>query len=157
VHSTLDPMCNRSRDVRTHFVCFVWSEKSILMQIMSLRNALLRCKRFPSCSKYSETIFGYFAGINATRYEQDLCLDLCYQDKHIAQYGCASLLIRALNSTRYCMTDAQTEYQTDFGSASNPRTYVGRNARASRLTLRSTSPSCSRRATLTRIRTTTFV
>jgi hypothetical protein len=113
-------------------------------------------------SECSETIFGFFAGINATRYEQDLCLDLCYQDKLIGQCGCASLLIRTLNSTRYCQTDTEEFFKRAFdsvSSASHPDLLCEDVCRlqceCQSLTLRSASPSSPRRATSTRIRTRT--
>jgi amiloride-sensitive sodium channel subunit alpha len=74
-------------------------------------------------SDYSATIFAYFASINSTSYYQDLCINLCYQDKLISSCSCASITIPTFNNTRYCETTDEMKCSNDFDSnffSSNP-------------------------------------
>jgi hypothetical protein len=41
-------------------------------------------------SDYSKTIFSYLAGLEATEYDRELCIDLCDLDKLIKNCSCAS-------------------------------------------------------------------
>ncbi len=61
--------------------------------------------------------------LNVTNYEQELCINLCYQDQLINNCSCASLIISTLNDTRYCEYDDEITCQTAFDSIffeSNP-------------------------------------
>ncbi len=69
---------------------------------------------FESFSAYSETIFDFFNGLNATEYDQDLCINLCYQDKLIKKCNCASLIINKLNGARYCENETEIACEEDF-------------------------------------------
>jgi hypothetical protein len=74
-------------------------------------------------SAYSQTLFGYFAKINAINYDQQLCIDFCYQDKLILSCNCSSLIVQALNNTRYCESDDEVLCEQGFDSvfsSSNP-------------------------------------
>ncbi len=67
-------------------------------------------------SDYSTKAFGYFALFNITKYDQDLCVNICYQDKLIKNCSCAGLDIHAFDNVKYCKTDAEVQCGDDFFS-----------------------------------------
>jgi hypothetical protein len=74
-------------------------------------------------SGYSTTIFNYFTQFTVEKYDQELCINFCYQDKLIRQCGCASLIISTLNDTRYCENSTEISCETAFDTlyaSSNP-------------------------------------
>jgi hypothetical protein len=96
------------------------SRKYISKELPPYSNCLSDLEPF---SNYSRKIFGYFNVLNARRYDQELCINLCYQDKLITSCNCSSLIIEALNGTRYCETDTEIACENIFDgsfTSSNP-------------------------------------
>ncbi len=101
-------------------------------------------------SDYSKTIFDYFyqaksayfftdfvkvilnilffltafdPGMKEIKYDQELCIRYCYQDKLLKNCSCASLVTTYMNVSRYCVTDIETHCENAFNSvyvSSNP-------------------------------------
>jgi hypothetical protein len=65
-------------------------------------------------SDYSARLFGYFNDLNATQYDQELCIKLCFQDKLIERCSCASLVVKTMNGTQYCETDTEIQCEKEF-------------------------------------------
>ncbi len=65
-------------------------------------------------SDYSKTLFGYFADLNVTTYDQDLCVSLCYQDKLIDNCSCSSLKIQTIRDENYCLYDSEVTCKHNF-------------------------------------------
>ncbi len=96
------------------------SRTFITKQPAPYSNCLSDMKPF---SSYSTTLFNYFTQFNVTKYEQELCINFCYQDKLIKQCGCASLIISTLNDTRYCENATEISCEQKFytlHASSNP-------------------------------------
>jgi hypothetical protein len=77
-------------------------------------------------SDYSTTIFSYFDQFNVSKYDQELCINFCYQDKLIRNCSCSSLIVQTFNNTRYCQTDEEMLCENAFISMftkSNPDTF----------------------------------
>jgi hypothetical protein len=56
-------------------------------------------------SSYSKRIFAYFAEFNQTTYDQQTCIDFCYQDLLIQSCNCSSMLTNAIQGVQYCDID----------------------------------------------------
>ncbi len=65
-------------------------------------------------SNYSQRLFDYFAHFNVTQYDQDLCIDLCYQDNLIKRCNCCSLLTSRLLNAGYCVSDTELACENNF-------------------------------------------
>jgi hypothetical protein len=65
-------------------------------------------------SDYSKTLFGYFADLNATEYDQDICKSLCYQDKLIDNCNCCSTLTPSIRNSRYCESNTELTCESNF-------------------------------------------
>jgi hypothetical protein len=65
-------------------------------------------------SSYSEKIFNYFQKFNVTKYDQEVCINFCYQDKLIENCHCASLITETLNDTKYCANKSERECEKNL-------------------------------------------
>jgi hypothetical protein len=72
-------------------------------------------------SDYSRILFGYFADLNVTIYNQYLCLNLCYQDKLIDKCGCSSSITEPIRNAKYCESkdelDCEREFDFEFSAS----------------------------------------
>ena len=65
-------------------------------------------------SPESEKIFPYFALLNMSYYDQDICMSFCYQDKLIDKCDCKDVGIESLRNTSFCSTISQLDCLFDF-------------------------------------------
>ncbi len=95
------------------------SRKFISKQPAPYSNCLSDLKPF---SAYSEKIFAYFSKLGVDYYDQQLCIDLCYQDKLISTCTCIGLVTDStpFGNTTFCDTKSLTrerQFDTVFTSS----------------------------------------
>ncbi len=69
---------------------------------------------FAKINSYSQRLRQYFDQLEITRYDQQVCIDMCYQDKLIESCGCCGLLTPAINKTKYCQDNVSVECEKGF-------------------------------------------
>jgi hypothetical protein len=65
-------------------------------------------------SEYSKRIFGFFADLNVTEYDKQLCVALCYQDKMIENCSCCATITNSIDGAKYCATKSELECEVLF-------------------------------------------
>jgi hypothetical protein len=67
-------------------------------------------------NSYAKTLFGYFADLNVTYYDQNLCYTLCFQDHLVNRCACSDISTPAIRNSNYCMNTSEIECLYNFDS-----------------------------------------
>jgi hypothetical protein len=71
-------------------------------------------KSFRWNNEYSKKIYEIFKQFNVSYYDQNLCLNICYQDKLIEKCNCSDIMTPKIKNNRYCITNTDINCMNKF-------------------------------------------